>query len=220
MGSFTLSTILSEGTSLIGNRTDLTQSRASLYANRALGFIWDTVEHDKSEAIAVSSTTSSENRVTLPSDFQELTALSNTSAVPPTVLTKWNIEDIDSGSTTGGTPTNYVQYNDWLELWPVPDSQYSLQLRYKTKPSILTALTATSSFATRYDMAWLYKSSELFADALKDWETAGVMRQRFISEMASVPSDLALRQRAREGMALRIPRHPRGQVRSDRSDCW
>src|SRR5881296_735722 len=141
---------------MIGNVLNLSQSRASLYANAALRFIWETVEHDKREALAVSSTTSGENRIMLPTDFEEMTNISNMSSTPPYPLTQWQVDDIDSNHTYLGVPHNYVLYNDWLELWPSPDSSYSIQLRYKTKPSILTTTTATASLGTRYDMAWLY----------------------------------------------------------------
>jgi hypothetical protein len=125
VGSFTLATIISETTAMLGNRTDLTGSRVSLYANKALEFIWNAVEHDKSEALAVSSTTSGENRITLPTDIQELTAISNTSAVPPQLLLPWNVNDIDSSYTYSGTPQNYVLFSDYLELWPTPNSAFS-----------------------------------------------------------------------------------------------
>lgn len=215
MGSFTLSTIISETTSMLGNRLDLTTSRVSLYANRALDFIWNTVEHDKSEALAVSSTTSGENRITLPTDLLELTALSNTSAVPPQHLLPWNVNDIDSSYTYQGTPINYVLFNDYLELWPTPNSAFSLQLRYKTRAPTLSSLTGVSSLHTRYDMAHLYKTASLAADAVKDWESATVLDARFRSEMASLPSDLALRQRAKEGMRISIPHAPRTGGRLD-----
>ena len=215
MGSFTLSTIISETTAMLGNRADITASRVSLYANRALEFIWNAVEHDKAEAIAVSSTTSGENRITLPTDIQELTAISNQSAVPPQLLLPWNVNDIDSSYTYTGTPTNYVLFSDYMELWPTPNSAFSIQLRYKARPATLSSTTGVSSLATKYDMAHLYKTAELCADSLKDWESASVMRSRFLSEVASIPSDLAMRQRAKEGMRISFPHAPRTGGRID-----
>jgi hypothetical protein len=200
---------------MLGNRTDLTGSRVSLYANKALEFIWNAVEHDKSEALAVSSTTSGENRITLPTDIQELTAISNTSAVPPQLLLPWNVNDIDSSYTYSGTPQNYVLFSDYLELWPTPNSAFSLQLRYKTRVPTVSLTTAVSSLHTRYDMAHLYKTVEFCADAVKDWESAAVFRSKFLSEIASVPSDLAMRQRAKEGMRVSLPHAPRTGGRLD-----
>lgn len=215
MGSFTLSTLISETTAMLGNRLDVAQSRVSLYANAALQFIWNTVEHDKSEALAVSSTTSGENRITLPTDIQELVALSNTSAVPPNLLLPWNANDIDSSYTYQGTPTNYVLYNDYLELWPTPNSAFSLQLRYKTRAPTLSSATGVSSLHTKYDMAHLYKTAALTANALKDWEGSSYYERQFQSEMLSLPSDLAMRQRAKEGMRVSMPHAPRTGGRLD-----
>src|SRR5438309_9719905 len=99
-GLFTLGTIISECTAMLGNRADITASRASLYANKAHQFIWDTApSHDRSEALAVSSTTSGGNRITLPTDFQEIINVSNLSAAPPYPLQQWNVVDIDSNHT-------------------------------------------------------------------------------------------------------------------------
>lgn len=215
MGLFSLGVLMSEATSSLGGRLDITQSRASLYANQALQWLWNSVEHDLSEAIAVSSTTSGENKITLPTDFQELVNLSNLSSVPPYPLSKWNADDIDSSYTYVSRPTQYVLFNNWIELWPSPDSSYSIQMRYKTRPSVLTATVAVPSFSTKYDMAWLYKTCEYLADATRDYESAVVMRQKCLSELASVPSDLALRQRAREGMRLSFPHRPRGELPMD-----
>src|SRR5437867_6782 len=159
MGSYTLGTIISEATSFLGNRLDITTSRASLYANAAYRYIWATENHEKKEGLAVSSTTSGENKIHLPADFESLINLSNLSSTPHTPLIQWNVDDIDSSHTYLGVPRNYVRYNDYLELWPSPDSSYSIQLRYLTQPSTLTALTATASLSTRHDMAWLYKSA-------------------------------------------------------------
>jgi len=216
MGLFTLGTIISESTALLGNNLQISQSRASLYANKAHLFIWDTAQlHDQSEALAVSSTTSGGNRITLPTDFQEIVTISNISNTPPYPLQQWQIDDIDSSYTYQGRPTNFVRYNTWLELWPSPDSSYSLQIRYRNRPSTLTSLTASASFSTRYEMAWLYKTTEYLADSVRDYEAASLMRSKFLGEMMTQPSDLGLRQRTREGMRVSIPHFPRGEQRID-----
>src|SRR5438876_201624 len=111
MGLFTLGGLVSEATALLGNRLDVSLSRASLYANQAHVFIWNTAPtHDRSEGIAISSTTSGENKITLPPDLQELTTISNISSVPPYPLLQWQPADIDSNHTYLGVPTNYVRY--------------------------------------------------------------------------------------------------------------
>lgn len=202
MGALTLNTVMSEATASIGNRSDMPQSRASLYANLAYQYIWNTIDHQYSEAIAVSSTTSGENRITLPSDYEHTFNLSNISESPPQPIYKWNWNDVDSSMTWLGPPTNYVEYGGWVELWPSPDSAYSLQLRYKVRPSILTLGTSVGSLSTRLDYLWILTTGKMCADALKDWETSAQMAQKAAAEAATIPSDYALRQRARQGMRI------------------
>jgi len=201
---WTLGTVMSEATSMIGNRADVSASRASLYANQAAIDVQLAIEPQELDGIAVSSTTSGENKITLPSDFYSVTNVSNLSESPPYLLTKWNVYDVDSALTTSGAPINYVLYNSWLELWPSPDSSYSIQLRYQTRPSVLTATTAVPSFDTRFGIAWMYRTAEYLADSVKDFETATIYRQKYLAALATVPSDLALRQRDRNGSNVRL----------------
>lgn len=208
MTLWTLGTVMSEATSIIGSRADIAASRCSLYANQAALDVQLAVEPLDAEGIAVSSTTSGENKITMPSDFFSVIDLSNTSISPPQLLTKWNVYDVDSTVSQLGRPTNYVSYSSYLQLWPSPDSSYSLQLRYQTRPPVLTSTSDAPSFDTRFGMCWLYRTAEYLSDSVKDYETAMVMRQKFLSTLATIPSDLALRQRDREGQNIRFATHP------------
>lgn len=217
---YNLGTVMSQATAMIGGRSDLAGSTASLLANQALNVVWEELPHALQEKLAVSSTTSGEEKITLPSDFGEVIGLSNTSSVPPRLLRAKNVYDIDSGSTALGEPTAYVLYADWLELYPSPDSAYSLQLRYRAEPSVLTGTDKESSLATRFDYAWLLKSAELFCNHLGDFEQAQQWGAQYISYMASRRNDLAKRQSAREGMSLayRTRRYPASNLSWDQSD--
>ena len=181
MALWTLGTILSEATQIIGNRSDIATSRVSFYANMAAIDIQIAFEPLDLEGIAFSSTTSGENKIALPTDFYAILDLSNLSITPPQLLTKWNWYDVDSVQTELGTPTNYVSYQSYLQLWPSPDSSYSLQLRYQVRPSVMTDTTAIPSFDTRVGMLWLYKTAEYLADSVKDYETSSMMRNKFLT---------------------------------------
>lgn len=221
MTLWTLGTVMSEATAIIGNRGDVSISRASFYANQAAIDVQMAVEPLDLEAIAVSSTTSGENKITLPTDYYAILSVSNLSITPPQPIVKWNIYDVDSANTAQGPPVNYVLYNNWLELWPSPDSSYSIQMRYQARPSVLTTTTATPSFDTRFGMCWLYRTAEYLADSVKDYETASVMRQKFLSTVASIPSDLALRQRDRLGQNIRLATQPQQRTLDfDHSSGW
>lgn len=208
MALWTLGTVLSEATSIIGNRDDISQSRASFYANQAAIDVQIAIEPLDLEGIATSSTTSGENRIALPTDFYAVLDLYNTSITPPQPIVKWNWYDTDSAQTSLGAPTNYLSFSSYLQLWPSPDSSYSLQLRYQVRPSVMTSLTATPSFDTRFGMCWLYRTAEYLADSVKDYETALMMRNKFLSTLATIPSDLALRQRDRNGQNIRFGTRP------------
>ena len=204
---WTLGQCMSSATAFLGNRSDLALSTCSLFANQAALDINFAVEHQDVEGFAVSSTTSGENKITLPTDFYSMINLSNQSVSPPQLLTKINASDIDSQMTTVNRPYNYVLYDSWLELWPSPDSSYSLQMRYQARPSVMTSLTATPSFDTRFGIAWMYKTASYLALSVKDYDTATAMNTNYLNVLATIPTDLALRQRDRNGANVRLKLH-------------
>ena len=209
MPGFDLAGITSRATARLGNRTDITLSDASFWANEALREVSDSLGHDLREGLAVSSTTSGENKITKPSDFYALTNLSNLSASQgdKRVLLRTSVDQIDSKDTASGAPTKFLEYNNWIELYPMPDSAYSLQLRYEKQLTELVATTDLPSVATRYRPAIMYKTAELLAsNVIMSPEIAAAARGDYINHMASQPSDLALRQRSREGMSVQYRR--------------
>lgn len=206
---FTLGNVMSNATAMIGARADLALSTASFLANQAYREVWEALPHDLQESLAISSTTSGEDKITLPSDFGEVINISNTSRVPPVLLSQVNVDTIDSDDTTLGEPETYALYSSWLELHPSPDSAYSIQLRYRAEPSVLTTTTATSSIATRFEYGWLLKTAELFCDHLNDFEQGILWRSKYGAYMAGQRNDLAKRQANREGMKINFLTRPR-----------
>ena len=205
----TLADITSRATTLAGGRRDWAVSEVSFWANQAAVEVYQQVYHTPLEALAVSSTTSGEQRVSLPSDFEGMIALSNLSLTVQGTgrqLDAWEAPRMDSNATPLGTPIAYATYADYLELWPTPDSAYSLQLRYYAKQPILMDSTATPRFDERWHIGWLYKTAELLELSRNNYEGAAVMGQRYTSYMNSIPSDRARRQMAKDGMALRFQR--------------
>lgn len=202
MPGWDLGNLMSRATLAIGARADISLSDASFWANTAEQVVWDQLPHDAKDALAVSSTTSGENRITLPSDFMALLNVSNLSASGLDLMEAWNIDDVDSSGTDIGTPTKFIRYNDWLELWPSPDSSYSLQIRYERQRSDLTETTHPLSVGTRYGYATFLKTAELLAASVVDGEQEAKFSNKYINYMLSVPSDLALRQRTREGQRM------------------
>ena len=202
----TLQNIASIATAFNQGRTDLTLSEVSFYANLAVGEVATRTQHLPLEGLAISSTTSGENRVTLPTDFDYPInlSLSSGSNVWTKQLQAREATWLDSGTTTNGEPSYYALYGTWLEVWPTPDSAYSLTLRYGAKVPVMTASTSTPALAERYHYAVALKTAEMCAAARNDLDQEAICRARYLSYMNSTPSDMAYRQRVQEGMAVAL----------------
>lgn len=207
-----LQQIASLATTFNQGRLDLQLSEVSLYANLALSEVATRVQHQPLEAIAVSSTTSGENRLDLPSNFDYMLTVSITSGAARGVRTQLmerQVAWMDSYASQLGEPTQYVKYSSWLELAPSPDSSYSMELRYVTKVGSMISSTDTPNLNERYHYAVALKTAELCAAARNDIEQEAVCRARYLSYMGSTPSDLAYQQRAQDGMAVAVQKHKR-----------
>lgn len=218
-----LGTLSSMATTLAGGRLDWSPSEASFWVNQAYGEVGTRVGYTTLEALATSSTTSGENKIALPPDFHRGIALtlyqgSNSTGTQSnaTITVALNQKDprwmdaqslSDSGgASTAGVPEAYIQYATWFELWPSPNSAYSLQLRYYAKPGTLVASTDTPNLDERWHVAVLYKSVELLEASRNNVEGEMLARNRYLSYMVSTPSDAALKMKDRTGMGMRFAR--------------
>ena len=205
----TLLDVISRATTLAGGRRDISASEVSFFANIAAVEIAGQVWHTPLEALAISSTTSGENRISLPSDFDGAISLSNLSTLGVTGGRQLKIvagDWIDSQATSDlAEPEVYALYSSWMELYPTPDSSYSLQLRYHAKLPTITASTGTPAFDERWHPGWLYKTAELLEARSGNPEGEALARNRYLSYMASQRDDRTLRQQAR-GIGLRFQR--------------
>ncbi len=205
----TLSEVCSRATQLIQGRTDITASDASFWANKAYEEIATRIRYRAQESLAISSTTSGENRFTLPSDFAYPISLSNLSVGPGTpnrLLRQVDADTFDSESTTLGIPEDYALYSSWVELWPSPDSSYSIQLRYGAKLPTLVTSTSTPVFEERYHLPLVFRTASLLAASVNDLEGEATNQARYLGAMGSTPSDQAHAQRDKQNMRVTIPR--------------
>ena len=204
-----LQDVISRATTLAGGRRDISASEVSFYANIAAAEIYGQVWHTPLEALAISSTTSGENRISLPSDFDGMISISNLSTdgvVGGRQLKPVTGDWIDSqATTTGAEPEAYALYGTWMELYPSPDSSYSLQLRYWAKQPTIIASTGTPAFDEKWHPAWLYKTVELLEARSGNPEGEALARNRYVSYMASQRDDKTMRQQAK-GIGLRFQR--------------
>lgn len=211
---------MSAATTALGNRSDIALSTVSFWTNVGGQLVWDSMPHDLQEKLAVSSTTSGSDKITLPSDFLELLTVSNLSSGMPSLLDPLNADQADSAydPTQLGTPERYLLFSTWLELRPSPDSSYSIQLRYRAQWSDLTATTDVPSIATRLRYGIMLKTTELLArHVVQDDAKAQWAHQEYLQHMTMEPSDRALRTREQHAMGLSLGRL-RGQVTKQSSN--
>ena len=213
--------IVSAATSMAQGRSDWALSEATLYLNIAYSEMVSVVGHTPLEALAVSSTTSGEQRYALPNDFGSLTAVTLLQGSSSTDTTshytttiplrqhdaRWIDAQLQTNTLSPGVPTDYVQYATWVELWPSPNSAYSLQMRYNAKPSTLVNSTDTPALDERWHAGLIHKTTELLEASRGNVEGEAVARNRYLSFMQLMPTDRALKQRDRTGMGLRYVRN-------------
>ena len=139
----TLRTLMSEATTLAGNRSDIAISTVSLQVNLAQLEVAAMAPHGALESTATLAVPADSNTTTLPADFAEPIAVSRVSSYDNfayRLLTEVGIGQIDNASegTTAGTPNRYAVYNGALFFYPTPSSADSLILRYRRVPADMT----------------------------------------------------------------------------------
>lgn len=213
MPAWTLADLMSKATTRIGRRSDIAASDASFYVNMAYQEIAQATPHALLETLTVSSTTSGENRLELPSDCMELINLSWLTQLGTNsarTLRRTSNDRVDqAGFDEIGKPSEYNLFNNWLELWPSPDSAYSLQLRYYAYPADMSATTAVPSLATEWRPAVLYLTEALLHEHLGNDLEGATARTKYAGYVQSLKDTQARRQMA-GGMRLSLPqRKPR-----------
>lgn len=207
MPSWTLAQIMSQATTRIGRRSDITLSDVSFWVNVAYQEICASQPGALMETIAVSSTTSGENRIELPADCMEIIGLSWYTTLDGSALTlrRTSVANIDANlGGELGKPNEFALFNNWVELYPSPDSSYSLQMRYMAYPSDMTSTSAVPSLASEWRPAVLYLS-EAFLHELVGNELEGAQaRMRYVSYAQSLKNAEGRRQGA-GGMRASLP---------------
>lgn len=207
MPGYSLSEIMSFATGNAGRRADITQSDVSRLANEAYFEVFYASNPQEAESIAVSSTTTGENKIELPTDFFEpitasliwrsgSTADSNHSSYMTLRLV--DVEQMDGRNPQpSGTPKDIAFYNSWAELWPSPNSAFSFQLRYRAGAADLVELTDTPSLTTPWRMAVVKKTEENIFRFINDEIGAQNAQIRYLDFVSRVKSDEATRQNMR-----------------------
>lgn len=222
MPNWTLGELMSQATLRAGRRSDIAASTVSLWVNQAIQDVALEAPQALLEKIAISSTSSGENRITLPSDYYETVSLSYLSATYGSAytLTRRSEVGLDAdGFSPIGKSTHYALYNNWLELWPSPDSSYSLQLRYRGYPSDLTATSAVPSLDTEWRYVALLRAEQYIHEYLGNYDDAQLAAVRYLTRVSALKDVYAKRHASRDGMRASLPLR-RGRRLSRFDDCW
>lgn len=203
MASYTLSEIMSQATTRAGMRDDLEQSTVSFLANEAYLEVASVYPRSMSECTAHLSVVSGEPSIALPSDVEEVISISYLSA-PRGMLQQRLISDIDSGSTAQAQPRDFAYFGNSIEVWPSPNSWYSLNLRYRQAPSTLTDESAVPSMSTPWRPAVVYKLEEKIHALTGNYLAASMAQQRYLSFVGSLKNDEARRQASQHRAAVRV----------------
>lgn len=211
MPTYNLGELMSLVTTDCGRRSDISASVVSQRINMAYFEVANAGEFALTERIAVSSTTSGENKIDLPTDFGEPINLSmkwswstSSSAVSSTkTLTRVTPSQIDaSNALPVGEPEAYAFYNTWLELYPSPDSGYSLQIRYRSMVTDMMSASDVPSISTPARHAVYLKGKQFLYNYLGDRNAASQSEQEYLNYMSRLKSDEYKRQMGEGPMGM------------------
>lgn len=214
MPTLNLGQICSFATTWAGGRMDVLLSEASLYANMAYSEVRSRqgLKHTPLEQIAVSSTTTGENRIAVPPDLDFPTGLTlyvgSTSTVSTShttaviTLRPKTAEWIDAQPLASGEPQYYALYGTQIEFYPSPNSAYSAQLRYNAQTPMMIASTDTPNLDERWHTAVAHKTTELVAAARGDVDNEALASRRYMAYVTGTRTDASDKQQDKGGMSL------------------
>lgn len=109
--------------------------------------------------VATASTTGGDSTVGLPTDFLEMRDIHlNTTPVTTMRYKAPNSFYETSRVTESGKPIDYTILGSEMQVSPIPDTSYTLQMLYYGKPTLLSDSNPSNVFLANYPDALLYAS--------------------------------------------------------------
>jgi len=107
--------------------------------------------------VATAPTASGTSTVGLPPDFLEMRDI-HINTTPATALTYLSPSAFyaSARTTDQGKPVDYTVLGSDLQLAPIPDTSYTLQMLYYAKPAALSDSVSSNVFLANYPDALLY----------------------------------------------------------------
>jgi hypothetical protein len=107
--------------------------------------------------VATANTTGGDSTVGLPTDFLEMRDIHvNTNPITTLAYSAPNSFYNSYRATESGKPTDYTVLATELQLSPIPDSTYQLQMLYYAQPYFLSDTNTGNVFLTNFPDALLY----------------------------------------------------------------
>lgn len=107
--------------------------------------------------VATALTTGGDSTVGLPTDFLQMRDIhANTTPVSTLRYKAPNAFYETSRTTESGRPIDYTTLGSEIQLAPIPDTSYTLQMLYYGKPAVLSDSNASNVFLANYPDALLY----------------------------------------------------------------
>lgn len=191
MPSWTLGKLMSTATIRIGHRADIAASDVSFWINEAYMEVAQLANPSLLEFLAYTSIVSGESRIAPPDAFQEVIHLSYFTPGPIAnsngTLKRISTEEMDAkGHYPVAKSTSYAMYNDWIELWPSPDSSYSLLMRYRSYATDMVDTSDIPSVETEWRKAILYLGEAYLHELVGNNEEGAVARGRYYTYTQSL----------------------------------
>ena len=137
-------------------RSDLT-SKVPLFIRLAETRLARDIRTRQMLVVATAATTGGDPTVGLPTDFLEMRDIHlNTTPVTTLRYKAPNAFYETSRVTDGGKPLDYTILGSEMQLAPNPDTTYTLQMLYYSKPTALSDSNASNVFLANYPDALLY----------------------------------------------------------------
>lgn len=195
MPAYTLGELMSFATTNCGRRSDIAASTVSRLVNEAYQEVWYAAEPALSEKKAYSSTTTGDATVDLPTDFNaplqvtliwqpSWSTLSSAYSSHRTLKLTSAADMAGKNSQPSGVPVEVSFFSTVLQLWPSPNSAYSVELLYRSTLTDMSLTTDVPSMESSWRPAILRKAEEKIYAFLQDYtseQAAAIRYQAFVS---------------------------------------
>lgn len=212
MQIYTLGAIRDELKALLGNRTDIDDTRYNRWINEAIVAMADELEFADTLSSTEMQTTAGEEVYLLPSGIDVLLSVS---VVLPDdqfyggePLNQMDLKWFRQQATVSGTPEYWMVFNRYMTLWPTPDTTYTLILDSDNVAAELTLDSDLVPFRPAVSSLVLKRARWIGFDALGQPEATGIAQNSYITELRMRKDHIAKQQQGRSVRAS-VPRTDR-----------